>query len=397
MLKFLHISDTHIDYIPQLNMLQNKDGIEADRLAGLRQAIAYAKENNIKLIVHSGDVFNITRPPLDIIYEIEKILMEAEALGIEFLIISGNHDQPKIKNSFNALKFLSLRKHVHVSLSPEIYNYENYEFLCVPATREWSKFKTEFPKMLTELLSKTKTNNKILVTHAGITGAKEASTFDIESIFDNVLSIDTIPDIFNYVALGHFHLMQQVDKRKMYYSGSTSQLSFGEEQEEKYFLEVSLDENNNLSVLPIKINLIHKLHTIKINCQNISTITDFNALLKHEIINSKEKIINNIIRIQIVNLNIRKIPVDNEGILKVISPFNPYGVKISISKKDRERHQHDETEENAIPEDIIMSPEDSINYELKRRKITDENILKTNDEVFSEYYDENGIDDTDEY
>ena len=102
----------------------DKRGVMEDRLAGIVQAISYAKENNIKLIIHSGDVFNETRPTLDNIYNLNKILVDAEKLGISFLIIAGNHDQPRIKGAFSVPEFFNLVKGMYVFTEPQIFEYE---------------------------------------------------------------------------------------------------------------------------------------------------------------------------------------------------------------------------------------------------------------------------------
>jgi len=114
MLRFLHISDTHIDYKPQLEYVRNPDDILRERLNGLYNAINYAISNEIHLIVHSGDVFNVSSPKINYIYELQKVFSYAQDKGIEFIVIAGNHDQAKTKSALNVLKVFEIFKNVHI-------------------------------------------------------------------------------------------------------------------------------------------------------------------------------------------------------------------------------------------------------------------------------------------
>lgn len=383
MLRFLHLSDTHVDYKPQIEDIKDENGILEDRLMGIRNAIDYAKANGINLIVHSGDVFNTPTPKLSIIYEIEKIFADAEKDGIEFLIISGNHDQSKIKSNFNSLRIFDLVKNVHVFTDDGFYNKGDYEFLCIPAKHDWSKLKETFPVSLNNLIESSKSNKRVLVTHIPISSADESSTFDVETLSEGTIDADSIPDIFLYVALGHYHEMQQIGTRRMYYAGSTSQLSFNEEFEKKYFLDVSIDDENKTTVTPVEIIPKYPLHTIKVNASYVANYQDFNMLLKHELeLNDKKySLKNKIIRIIISKLiTAVRLNLDKEKIISLIKVYSPFGIKIVI---EREREVFSDENEKDVSK-LIGNPKDEISSFLDKNKKRSPIVDEMNDEIFKQ-------------
>jgi len=400
MLKFLHISDTHIDYKPQLEYLRNQDEIVRERLNGLYSAINYAILNDIHLIVHSGDVFNVSSPKINYIYELQKVFSYAQEKGVEFIVIAGNHDQAKTKSSLNVLKVFEVFKNVHIFVADGIFKYNDYEFLCIPSKHNWSNVKESFANSLNELLNKTSSNKRILVAHIPILGANESSTLDIEERSAETIDKDTIPDIFSYVALGHYHMMQKI-RDKMYYAGSSSQLNFNEEKEDKYFIDVLIDEDNNNFVFnPIKINPLFPLSTITIDASYVVNSQDFIKLITHEIktFNDVNNIEDKLIRINIINLkNIVKINVGNDAILKIILPYNPFGVKIKVSTNDKNRQDDDLDElDNVDVSSLIKPPKKEIEDYLGKKK-DNKILLEENENIIDEFENTNSDDDKYEY
>jgi exonuclease SbcD len=392
MFRFLHLSDTHVDYKPQLEYIENEKDLLEERLRGLKQAIVYAKNNNIHTIIHAGDVFNTPVPKLNYVYELEKIFADAEKDGIDFIIISGNHDQSKVKTAFNSLNLFKVIKNVKVFTDDTIIEKDGFEFFMIPAKYNWSKIKDTFPTSLNNLLTKSKTNKRILITHIPISSAKETATFDIETASEGTIDVDVIPDIFLYVALGHYHSMQQIGNRRMYYSGSTSQLSFNEEFEKKYFLDVTIDEQNNTNVTPIEIVPEHPLHTILIDASYVSNTQDFMMLLKHEleVNNTKYQLHNKILRIIISKLIAHvRLNLDREKIINTIKIYKPFGIKIEI---ERERIIAGQTEEIEAHK-LIGTPREEIDSFLEKSGRKNSLINEVNEEIFEKAREKGDIDD----
>jgi len=235
------------------------------------------------------------------------------------------------------------------------------------------------------LLNKSASNKRILVSHIPILNAYESSTLDIEEKSLETIDKDTIPDVFLYVALGHYHMMQQI-RDKMYYAGSSSQLSFNEEKEKKYFIDVSIDEvNNSFTFNPVEIRPFYPLATILIDASYVTNSQDFLKLIDHEIktFNETTKIEDKLVRINILNLkSVVKINVNNDMILKLILPYNPFGVKIRVSTGGEEKSE-DETE-NVDIASLIKPPKKEIEDYLKKKK-DNKILLEENQNIIDEF------------
>ncbi|MEM3858735.1 MAG: metallophosphoesterase, partial [Candidatus Micrarchaeaceae archaeon] len=300
--------------------------------------IEYAKENKIKLIVHSGDVFDRINPKLSYISRLMKILYKATKDGITLIIISGNHDQPKIRGTFNPLELFDQLDNVYVFTEPGIVSIEDTDFICIPSPREWSKFAENFNTILNETLEKYKheSDMSVLVTHIQISSIIDKSTLDIEPFIVNGINPDKIPKIFNYIALGHIHTKQQINGRpEMYYSGSTSLLSFNEINTEKYFLDVEIEPKTEPVIKPIKIDLLYDLKELKIDAEKMKTEEDILNSIDYYIKNIK--IENSILKIIFYNCtDIFYSIIDSSKIVSKLKQYNILGLKIELKRNENE-------------------------------------------------------------
>jgi len=109
----------------------------------------------------------------------------------------------------------------------------------------------------------------ILTSHVTISGAKTSSEQSMMLGRDYVLlnSSVSLPS-FDYVALGHIHKQQVINESNptVTYSGSLERIDFGEENDEKGFYSVDLDEKAQSG------NRVKKLEFIKVNSRVLLTI-----------------------------------------------------------------------------------------------------------------------------
>ncbi len=337
-MRFLHISDTHFDYVPNINFL-DQEKYTNEKFESIKQAIEYAKENNIKYIVHSGDVFDRIRPNIKYIIKLMKIIHGAEKSGITFIMISGNHDQPKIKSVFNSLAVLETLDNVKMFIEPGVFTAtdgdEKVDFICIPSPNEWGSFSKNFNSILDETLKKSKEQTRVLVTHIQISNIEDKATEEVEPFFSDGYDSSQLPKLFVYSALGHIHKMQEVDKKNnMWYAGSSSLLSFNEIGTKKYFIDVEIKKDKVL-VNPIEINLTYDLINIEIDA---SKILSNDELLKSILYYSKGiKLEDNVVKITLQNytktfLSFVNIP----DIVKELKEKNPLGIKIDLKRNEDE-------------------------------------------------------------
>ena len=217
-MKFVHISDIHFDS-PFVN-LSDKEGLgnlrRLEQRKALKKAIEYIKENNIKYLFISGDLYEqkyIKKSTIEYINNLFKEIPETK-----IFISPGNHD-PYIKNSYynkfiwneNVKIFNSKIEKIETE-EANIYGYGFDDFYCKNSGIE-----------NIEIEDNTKLN--ILVIHGSLDGGT------IENNEYNPLTRKMLKTKkFDYVALGHIHKLDynQEENQNIVYPGSTVSLGFDE-------------------------------------------------------------------------------------------------------------------------------------------------------------------------
>ena len=113
-MKILHVADTHLGYSAYRKA--TPDGInqrEIDTYDSFRQFIDYAVKTKPDLIIHAGDLFDSVRPNnRAITFAIDQIL-RISMEKIPFLIIAGNHEHPKLKETGHIFSIFDHIEHVY--------------------------------------------------------------------------------------------------------------------------------------------------------------------------------------------------------------------------------------------------------------------------------------------
>lgn len=217
-MKFVHISDMHFDS-PFVN-LSDKEGLgdlrRLEQRKTLRKVIEYIKENGIKYLFISGDLYEqkyIKKSTIEYINNLFKEIPETK-----IFIAPGNHD-PYVKNSYynkfnwneNVKIFNSNIEKVELE-DANIYGFGFDDFYCKKSGVE-----------NIEIEDKNKLN--ILVIHGTLDGGT------IENSEYNPLSRKMLKGKgFDYIALGHIHKLDynQEENQNIIYPGSTVSLGFDE-------------------------------------------------------------------------------------------------------------------------------------------------------------------------
>ncbi len=88
-LRILHIADSHIGADlprrPRLNLPRRGDDI----VASFRRVLARAREFNVDLVIHAGDLFDRSRPHPTAITAAALPLLEVASAGIPVVIVPG--------------------------------------------------------------------------------------------------------------------------------------------------------------------------------------------------------------------------------------------------------------------------------------------------------------------
>lgn len=213
-MKFLHFADLHLDTkfenLNQIEGLPQKRRLEQRKV--LKQIIEYIQENEIELLLISGDLYEqkyIRKSSIEYLNNLFK-----QIPNTQIFIAPGNHD-PYIVNSFYATYNWNDNVHIFKDEVKKI-DYKDIHIYGFGFTDYYCK------EMPTVKIEETEDIN-ILVTHGALDGgASEDREY-------NPLKETKLKELgFDYIALGHIHKPYYQEKQRIIYPGSPISLGFDE-------------------------------------------------------------------------------------------------------------------------------------------------------------------------
>ncbi|MBR0472001.1 MAG: DNA repair exonuclease [Methanosphaera sp.] len=233
--KIAHLADTHLGY-RQYGIQERED----DFYDAFKNVVDDIIEKDVDYVIHCGDLFEQPKPPIKALLVAQECFNKLMENNIEVYVIAGNHD------------ILQRRK---TSLPQELFENDNFHIISTKNNHHILKediYLTGLPylqkvheaqvkDMLDELVLETREHkHSILMLHGGV-----SKLFGFECEFEN----DTIPEGFDYYALGHIH-ERKMDKFKnglLCYPGSTEIKNKGEiseyENKGKGYVLLSVDDS----------------------------------------------------------------------------------------------------------------------------------------------------------
>jgi len=115
-MRIIHFADTHLGFA-DFGKIDPELGInlrEADVYRAFSQVVDYIRKNPPDIVLHSGDLFETSRPSNRAINFALKEIAKISQMEIPFILISGNHSTPRTRSSgsifeeVNGVKSLSL-------------------------------------------------------------------------------------------------------------------------------------------------------------------------------------------------------------------------------------------------------------------------------------------------
>ncbi|WPM31748.1 exonuclease subunit SbcD [Hydrogenobacter sp. T-2] len=274
-MKFLHMADLHAG-----KRLYDKVSRNEDLVYALEQIKNICKENSIDLLIVAGDIFDKRNPDFESQGLIMEFLTEMNSIGLHILLIAGNHDSYDFMKIYKNLRKLS---NIHVfdrpstNLKEVIFQYDQLKIACLPYPDErvLTNFDEERHRSYAEKVANymkalacevEDSRYRVLVSHLMIDRAKVAGS-ELQSSVSPYYAVraDTIPDTFQYVALGHVHRNQRIEGTtpKVYYSGSPYQIDFSEKGMDK-FVNLVVLEDGMAKVETIRLDLKRQLVEIRL-------------------------------------------------------------------------------------------------------------------------------------
>ena len=210
-MRIAHFSDTHLGRTQFTRTTSG--GInqrEFDLMASFRATLKAIEAQEPDLVIHAGDFFDKVRPGnWSVIQAFRGVaLLQKARRGRPFLIIGGNHDSPQTADAEHILRLFEEIDGVRVvTRTVETVEYPDLDLYVMLAPSDAVRRGDR-----TQLSPVTSRKTKILTLHGLATGIKK----DVGE-FDPAL---TYPDRWDYVALGDYHVAQDLGTN-IRYCGST--------------------------------------------------------------------------------------------------------------------------------------------------------------------------------
>jgi len=275
MIRFTHTADIHFG-IENYGKIDPATGIHSRLLdfdRALNYCIDHSLEKNIDFFLFCGDAYKTTNPTPTQQKLLFKSFIKLYKANIPVVIIIGNHDNPV---SFGKAHSLDVFNNLpidgfHVISKPKVLNLQTksgpVQILGIPwparnniALSDKHLIKTH--KNISDYISKAVgsiiTNfakkldpqiPSILAAHLTVSsgifsGSEKRAIYGNDPVFlPSQLAIKP----FDYVALGHLHRHQNLNKNNypaIIYPGSIERIDFGERKEQKGFCLVTIDKKN---------------------------------------------------------------------------------------------------------------------------------------------------------
>jgi len=292
-MRVIHFSDTHLGFA-DFAKIDPELGInlrEADVYRAFSQVVEYIRKNPPDIVLHSGDLFETSRPSNRAINFALKEIAKISQMGIPFILISGNHSTPRTRSSgsiFEAFEIFDGLHPVYKSKYERIA-IQNVIFHCIPHMPTEEEMNAAF-----EMLSPNpKSKYNVIVSHAGVTAGIHYKMGEFNELMIPFSAL-TKKKNFDYIAMGHYHRHLELTPNA-YYSGSTERFSFREANDQKGFMDLDLD-NKKFKFIPIEVREMAVFEPI--DCIGLSV---------REIEDEVERLTKNRINDKIVQITLDKI------------------------------------------------------------------------------------------
>ena len=245
MIKMLHLSDCGLKNLPYggINPETGLNRRFEDIARLFEHAIKIASKEGCKYFIIAGDINEERNPDSFIVERFSSYIASLISLGIEVIIVAGNHDLDSSKStstSISFLKALDLYGTLIADLTPIQHEYDDVVFHCIPYMfphQVGGKTNQDVTDYLHKYISQIKVHRSkptVLVTHYSTD-----VTFAGLDVDEPVIYIDDLSK-FSYVALGHIHKYEMFSSFTGGYTGSMFTKDFGE-QNDKYVNVVAFD------------------------------------------------------------------------------------------------------------------------------------------------------------
>lgn len=292
-MRILHTSDWHAgkvlfqrDRMPELNF-------------ALEQILELIEAESVDLVIVAGDLYDTFHPPARAIQGLNHFFLQLFKRDIPAVVIAGNHDSAHLwKSMQNLLSLASIHVYDRIGLENMTLSLElggeplHITNLPYPSERQLVSIADGLSDMgqqrasyahkveqLLDILAEEipQEGYHLLNAHLMMNGAEPGHSERALSIAETfAVQPQHIPDLFDYVALGHIHKRQSVKGASVptWYCGTPYQIDFGEAKSEKGVHLIDLNPGQKARVRFHKLKLLHPLQSLDIHEDQLEEVYD---------------------------------------------------------------------------------------------------------------------------
>ncbi len=285
-IRVMHFADTHFG-VETYGRLDPATGLNTrllDFKEALSRAIEIALDHDVQLAVFAGDAYKGRDPSQTHQREFAHCICRLTERNIPVVMLTGNHDIPNVRGRAHAMEIYRTLgvSNVHIFSRPDLHVVETAggpvqiaalpylmrgfmmardELLGKTVDEVRQKMEQKYAEHLADLASRAdRTLPTILLGHFWVRNARlstwQQSYFNVHE--PQVALEDLARPEFDYVALGHIHCHQDLNRGHqppVVYAGSPDRIDFGERDEPKGFVMVSLKKGDaSYEFLPLPDN-----------------------------------------------------------------------------------------------------------------------------------------------
>jgi exonuclease SbcD len=293
-MRFLHTSDWHLG--KTLKGRSRADEYEA----ALAEILDIIRREKIDCVLITGDVFDSQAPPPDAERLAFNFFSEIRSLGVQGVVIAGNHDHPKrlaaIKDVLRLIDIhvrseparpvdgglLELEKNserVQIAVLPFVTagKVEDAAKLMGEEDERYKDYKDRIGDMCDALTGSfsSKTIN-LLLAHLYVDGAETSrSEREIHISKPYAVTAQRFPSTAHYIALGHLHRPQEINApSRALYAGSLVQLDFGEREQKKRVVVIDAHPGKPATIIDCPLSAGRQLREVSGSLDELSAQAD---------------------------------------------------------------------------------------------------------------------------
>jgi exonuclease SbcD len=270
-LRILHLADIHLG-MENYGRIDPATGLSTrlgDFLKTLHEALDWALNNDVHLVLIAGDIFKNRDPTPTVQREFARCIHKLSAAGMPTFILVGNHDVPNALSRANTVEIYSTLAvpGVKIAQKPSFHVVETkagpVQIIAIPwLSRSYMLSNKDFRNLdpdalnreminlvegfIDQSLDKVDTSLPVVLTaHASVQGAVFSTEKEImlgqDVVYPKAMLMDKRID---YVAMGHIHKYQVLSQQKppIVYPGSLERIDFGEERDPKGFVVIDIGD-----------------------------------------------------------------------------------------------------------------------------------------------------------